>query len=94
MQVLHDRFKDDPNVSVLAVHLNEKGDPVGYMKEKGFTYRMVPDGREVTKALDVKAIPAFLVIGPDGTEVHRHVGQLTNEKRDEIERIARETAGS
>ena len=93
MQVLHDTFADDPTVSVLAVHISDKGDPEAYLKEKGYTFPTIKDGSAVFEAYNVSGIPMFMVVGPDGKILQMHTGRLTDEVRDEMIETVRSAAG-
>lgn len=84
IQELHDRYEADADVSLLAVHILEQGDPAAYLAEHGYTYRTIEDGVDVAAAYDINALPTYLVIGPDGEVIYRHFGQLTTAVRDEI----------
>jgi hypothetical protein len=88
VQVLHDTFEDDPDIEVLAVHADDRSDAVGYFEKHGYTYPMIPKGSNVARAFGVQALPTFLVVGPDGTIVHQHMGRLTDSARRKIERVA------
>lgn len=96
MQVLHDTFSDDDQVQVLAAHMGT-GDPrmsgaesiAEYVDAHGYNYPMVADGRSIGEAFDIPGIPYFLVVGPDGSVVADHRGQLTDEARDRLAEEAR-----
>ena len=74
VQKLHERFADNDDVVVLAVHYDGAGDPAAYMAEHEYTFPVVPDGTDVVKAYGIKRIPTFLVIDRSGTIVYKHVG--------------------
>ena len=90
MQVLHERFADDPSVAILAVHFDDRGDPAGSLEEHGYTFRAIPQGKDVSERFGVTMLPTFVVVGPDGGIIHKHTGQMTDTVRDEIERVALE----
>lgn len=74
IQKTHEKFKDK-GVVVIGVSTWEKdGDPVTYMKEKGFNYSLYLKGDEVAKQYGVTGIPAFFVIGGDGKIVFAEQG--------------------
>lgn len=73
VQKLHDTLKGR-GVAVFGVNTWENGDPVGYMKENSFTYGLLLDGDETAAAYGVQGIPAFAVIGVDGTLLHFSTG--------------------
>lgn len=86
MQVLHDRFDDDPSVSVLAVHFDDRGDPAAYLAEHDYTFRTIPSGHDIAQRFGVTSIPTFIVIDRDGRVVHSYTGTMTDDIRAEIER--------
>jgi hypothetical protein len=88
VQVLHERFENDPNVTVLAVHFDGRGDPDAYLKENDFTFRSIPNGTEMARRFGITVIPTFVVVGPDGEVIHTTTGRLTDAGRDEIEQLA------
>jgi cytochrome c biogenesis protein CcmG/thiol:disulfide interchange protein DsbE len=65
VQKLHDHFKDKP-VAVFGVNMNDRADPVKYMKDKGFTYGCLLKGEKIANNYRVSGIPAFFIIGTDG----------------------------
>jgi len=84
VQALHEQFADDPDVEILAIHVDDSGDPVRYFEAHGYTYRLIPRGQSVRRAYSVNSFPTFLVIGPDGRVVHRRTGLLTPTAREQI----------
>jgi len=90
VQVLHEKFENDPEVFVLAVHFNGKGDPTAYLAEHGYTFPLIPNGREIASDFGVNKIPTFMVIDRDGTIAYTSTGRLNDERRDAIELAALE----
>jgi hypothetical protein len=90
VQVLHEKFEKDPEVFVLAVHFDGKGDPAGHLAEKNYTFPLIPNGSGIASNYGVKKIPTFLVIDRQGTIRHISTGQLTNDRLDELELAALE----
>lgn len=83
IQKLHEEFKDK-GVAVFGVDIreNEKADPAGFMKDKGYTYGLLLKGDDVSKQYKVQGIPAFFVIGKDGNVVYSATGYSPeNEKK-------------
>jgi peroxiredoxin len=66
VQKIHERYKD-MGVTVLGVNAWESGDAAAFMKQKGYTYGLLLNADEVAAAYGVTGIPAFFVVGPDGT---------------------------
>jgi peroxiredoxin len=73
IQALHEEFKDE-DVAVLGVHFDGSGDPHRYMIEHQYTFDLIPDGTSVAKAYGVNKIPQIVVVGGDGTVIHRQIG--------------------
>ena len=86
MQELHARFSQNPDVVVVGVHYDNKGDPVVYNQKNGYTFDNIPDGREVVARYGIKKIPSFVIVGTEGTVLHNQVGYSDGDKR-EFERI-------
>lgn len=49
-------------IRILAINFREKGDPVGFIEEKGYDFTVLPDGDEVAKIYDVYGTPGILVV--------------------------------
>ncbi|MFM9995201.1 MAG: TlpA family protein disulfide reductase [Phycisphaerales bacterium] len=73
VQRLHDGLKSR-GVAVFGVNAWESGDSVSYMKDNNYTYGLLLDGDELAAAYGLDGIPAFAVIGVDGTLLHFSVG--------------------
>jgi thiol-disulfide isomerase/thioredoxin len=74
VQKLYEQFADNDEVIMLGVHYDDAGDPAAYMAEHGYTFPVIPDGREMVRAYGIKRLPTFLVIDRSGTIVHKQVG--------------------
>ena len=99
VQVLHDRFEDDPQVSVLAVHYEDRGEKIcDHMTVHEFSFPLIPSGVEVWRRYHVIRFPTILVVGPDGRVIYNKPGQrISDGIRNEIEELAlaaRSRAGS
>lgn len=79
VQKIHEKYKDNKNVRVYGVSINDNGDPAKYMADKKYTYGLLLKGENVATAYGVSAIPAFVIIGPDGTILKTHVGAGNND---------------
>jgi thiol-disulfide isomerase/thioredoxin len=72
IQKLHEKFKDKP-VAVFGVNCREKlpnSNPMGYIKEKAYTYGQLVQGDTVAAAYRVTGIPCLYLIGPDGKIIY------------------------
>lgn len=70
VEKLHKKYKGKP-VAIYGMNCwqhreRRKVDPVEFVKEKGFTYPVLLKADDVARAYNVRGIPAFFVIGPDG----------------------------
>lgn len=84
VRAIEERFETNPGVRVLAVHTDDSGDPAADYRRLGYTTRLVPRGQSIARAFDVVALPTFVVVGPGGEIVHRHVGQLDERGRERL----------
>ncbi|MEZ6235516.1 MAG: TlpA disulfide reductase family protein [Phycisphaerales bacterium] len=84
VQRIAEHYAGDARVEVLAVHFDDKGDPAAYVAEHGLDARLIPNGSEMARAWDVRALPTFVVVGADGTVVYRHTGQMGDRVRENI----------
>ena len=90
MQVLHERFADDPSITVIAVHVDNSGDPLAYLAEHDYTFPVILEGGAVANRYNISTLPTLLVIDPRGIVVHKYRGVLNDIVRDEIVRVALE----
>lgn len=74
IQAMHEELADDGLVIVGASVWERGGDPVGYMKENGYTYKLAVNAEEVAEKYEVQAIPTFLVFNAKGELVERVLG--------------------
>ena len=74
IETLHERYSQSPDVVVVGVHYDNKGDPEAYHQKRGFTFEIIPDGREVVARYGIKKIPSFVIVGADGVVLHNQVG--------------------
>ena len=88
-QRLSERFAGDSRVIVLAIHTDDSGDPKAYMRENGYTFRMVPRGQEFARRYGVSVLPTFLVLDQRGREIYRDMGMMGESQRAEVEGIVR-----
>lgn len=90
IQKLSDEFKGQP-VQVFGVNCWERGgDPVEYMKKKGYTFNLLVEGDKVADQYRLNNLPAFYVIGGDGKVVYASVG-FVKDKDKEIAKAVDET---
>ncbi len=79
VQRLHDEFRGRP-VRVYGVSCWERGNALGVMLERGFTYGLVTGGDELARRYGVGALPTLVVIGVDGSEIYRAQGSPGEER--------------
>ncbi|MHC4991111.1 MAG: TlpA family protein disulfide reductase [Planctomycetota bacterium] len=73
-QTLHEQFEDDPDVIVLGVHFDDRGDPAAYMTEHGYTFPIIADGGEVARTYGIRKLPTVLIVDREGIVVHNQIG--------------------
>jgi peroxiredoxin len=84
LQGLHEKFKDS-NVIVLGISIADKeGNPVEFMKRKGFTYKLLLNGDEVADLYKAVQLPTLYVIGFDSKIIHAEYGFRENAKEELI----------
>lgn len=82
IQKLHDEFKSEP-VLVWGVNCWERGgDPVEYMKKKGYTFGLLMDGDKVAEKYRLNNLPAFYVIDGDGKIAYGSLGFLKDKEKE------------
>lgn len=90
-QQLADRYAADSRVITLAVHTDATGDPKAYMREHGYTFRMIPRGHDFAALYDVSVLPTFIVLDQRGRIIYRDTGLLGDSQRQEIQRLVQST---
>ena len=93
MQELHERYRRNPDVVVVGVHYDDRGDPGGYMKKNGYTFECIPDGTDVVARYGIKKIPSFVIVGSDGVVLHNQVGFAAGDEK-QFERLIDAHLGS
>lgn len=77
IQALHDKYVKEGLV-VIGANAFERTDPdgaaAGYAKEHDYNYMMTIKNDQLARSWGVKGIPAFVVIGRDGTVALAQVG--------------------
>ena len=59
------RLEHGQKVKILAINFVEKGDPVGFMKEHGYDFTVLPDGDEVASIYGVHGTPGIILVDQD-----------------------------
>jgi peroxiredoxin len=86
VQKLHARYSQNADVVVVGVHYDNKGDPAAHNEKNGYTFEIIPDGREVVARYGIKKIPSFVIVGADGVVLRSQVGYSGGDEQ-EFERI-------
>jgi cytochrome c biogenesis protein CcmG/thiol:disulfide interchange protein DsbE len=60
LQSIRLEYGDD--VRILAINFREKGDPVGFIREAGYDFTILPDGDDVATAYEVWGTPGLIVV--------------------------------
>ena len=59
------RLEHGDEVKVLAINFIEKGDPVGFMKDLGYDFTVLPEGDEVAAIYGVYGTPGVMLVDQD-----------------------------
>lgn len=73
LQALHERFAER-GVKVMVVNAWERGDPLSFMDEHGYTFEMLLNGTDLAREYEVTQLPTFFVLGVDGRIIFHHEG--------------------
>lgn len=73
LQALHEKYAER-GFAVIGIHYNDTGDPAGYARKHGYTFPSMTSGRQVARAYGVSQIPTLVLVGKDGTIIHRQLG--------------------
>ena len=75
LQALHNEFADK-GVAILGVNCRDAPtvDPVAFMRGRGYSYPVLLGGNSISVAYQLRGIPAFYVISPDGRLMHQRSG--------------------
>lgn len=65
LQSVVDEYGDQ--VTVFALNFRDENDPIGYIAQRGFTFRLFPEADEVAETWNVVGTPAVFVLDPEGT---------------------------
>lgn len=77
IQKLKDTFNEQ--IEVVGVAVNDKPQKaIDYMKKKGITYHLIPEGNEIAKAYDVAIYPTLYIIDQKGIVRYREKGFNAN----------------
>ena len=82
VQKVHEEFKDR-NVGVWGINCWERGgDPVEFMKKKGYTFGLLVEGDKVADKYRLNNQPTFYVIGVDGKIAYASAGFVKDKDRE------------
>lgn len=75
LQRLHDKWSGK-GAAVLAINCRDTADvdPGAFVRGKGYTYPVIPDGNAVAPQYRISGIPHVFVIGTDGRLIQSQVG--------------------
>ncbi len=73
LQALHERFAAQ-GVKVMAVNAWERGDPLSFMDEHGYTFEMLLNGTDLAREYKVTQVPTFYILGVNGRIIFHHEG--------------------
>ena len=72
MQKLHERYRER-GVEIIGINTWEESNAAAYMKEKGYTYRLLLKGETVAEAYRATTLPTIYVVGVDGKIIYRAI---------------------
>ncbi|MEP7042130.1 MAG: TlpA disulfide reductase family protein [Dokdonella sp.] len=61
-------------LDVYAIDINDDGDPLAELKERGQTFTLVRDGDDIATRYGIKGTPGLLLVDERGNVVYRRVG--------------------
>ena len=89
IQALHERLEKRDDAALLAIHFDDNygewESPAAYLAHHGYTYPVIPEGAEIAETYGIELLPAIIVIGTDGTVIHRQWSLSSGD----VERIER-----
>ncbi len=71
---LSERYAGDPRVRIVGVHFDDnhrRATPAEYAAEHGMGFQVIADGTRVVAEYGIRQLPAFLLVGTDGTVIHK-----------------------
>lgn len=74
VEKLQRRYAGRSDVAILGVHYNSSTLVPAYVKERGYTFTVIPDGSSVAKAFSISKIPSFVLLDRTGMVVLNQVG--------------------
>lgn len=86
IQNLHEKYRDRGVVFFGISVADSEGDPVAFMKNKGFTYKLLLNGDAAAEIYRAITLPTLYVIGADGLIVHAETGYRPGAK-DELDDV-------
>lgn len=81
MQALSERYKEAPDVEVIAVQVDEVGDARQFFADRKLTLRSIPSARPMAIAFAASGLPLKVVIGKDGRIKLRSFGSFANDEQ-------------
>jgi thiol-disulfide isomerase/thioredoxin len=67
-------------LDVYAIDINDDGDPVAVLKERGATFTPILDGDPIAEQYGIRGTPGLLLIDRDGHIAYRRIGGDSPEK--------------
>ena len=56
------RFEYGDSIEILAINFREKGDPVEFIREKGYDFTILPDGDQVAMQNEIWGTPGVMIV--------------------------------
>jgi hypothetical protein len=70
IQKLHEKY-GLRGVEIVGINAWEESNAAAYMKEKGYTYRLLLKGEAVAEAYRATTLPTIYIVGVDGKIIYR-----------------------
>ena len=82
LQELHDEYADK-GVVILGINCRDKSevDPAAFMHDLGYSYPVLLNGNSIAIAYQLRGIPGFYVISPDGRLMFKRSGFNAQQER-------------
>lgn len=75
VEKLAEKYKDNENVVVLGINLQEDKDTIAkFMKKQKMSYPILLSDKKVVSNYKIRSIPAFYIIDQDGNVYNKHLG--------------------
>lgn len=75
VQVLHEKYQDNPNVVILAMNTMDDNEKMNaWWKKNEYTFPSLHDADDLANEYGVRVFPTSHLIGPDGKVIETQIG--------------------